>query len=530
MQSKRTWYALVTALGMMLPISAVWNGAALAQTVPAANPCPDTEALLVKTRTDANTASGFINLGNAYLCSAARGNSRELLAAARDAFETAIRLEPRNAIARYGLGSALFELGDYDAALSEYDQLTKLDDKNPTPFYNMGLIYAKLRKTDEAIKAFSKAAELGKAAKSSGDFQRNILTALAQQQNIKKEYPAAAASYKAAQEFAPKDSSLKVSEAQARFDAQQYFEALEVSREVLKTEPNNTGAVLIIASIYERTNQLERAARELNSSLTQITDPKDRSKLLVRRATIERKLGRTNDALKTLSDAVSSDLGSFEARIEYGNAILRMPKPDAQLALLQFMEARKLRPDSGEALFGAARAYDALGNYQSAYNSAKAASRQLTDSARANEAAFLAGRSAYYIGKFRDAITEFRALLGKDAKNPRYQYWMGLCFIQTEDYAAAVDLLYQTVTAQPNNVDARVALSAAYIGAKRFSDAEIVARSVVKVAPRNAEAWYNLGLALLNQSKLEEGRRALKTAAQLGNRAAQQTLSQLGNK
>jgi Flp pilus assembly protein TadD len=121
-------------------------------------------------------------------------------------------------------------------------------------------------------------------------------------------------------------------------------------------------------------------------------------------------------------------------------------------------------------------------------------------------------------------------LLGKDAKNPQYQYWMGLCLVQTEDYAAAVDLLYQTVTTQPNNIDARVALSAAYIGAKRFTDAEIVARSVVKVAPKNAEAWYNLGLALLNQSKIEEGRQALKTSAQLGNRAAQQTLSQLGRK
>jgi tetratricopeptide (TPR) repeat protein len=528
MQSKRTWYALVTALGMMLPITAV--STALAQAAPAANPCPDTEALLVKTRTDANTAAGFIQLGNAYLCNAGRGNSRELLAAARDSFETAIRLEPRNAAARYGLGSVLFELGDYDAALSEYDQLTKLDDKSPVPHYNIGLIHAKLRKNDEAIKSFSTAATLAKAAKSSGDFQRGILTALAQQQNIKKDYKAAADSYKAAQEFAPKDSSLKVSEAQARFDAQQYFEALEVSREVLKTEPNNTGAVLIIAGIYERQNQLERAVRELNSSLTQITDPKDRSKLLVRRAAIERKLGRTNDALKTLNEAVSSDLSSFEARISYGDALLRMPKPDGQAALLQFTEARRLRPDSGEALYGVARAYDVLRNYQSAYNSAKAASRQLTDSPRALEATFLAGRSAYYIGKFRDAMIEFRALLAKDAKNPQYQYWMGLCLIQTEDYAAAVDLLYQTVTAQPNNIDARVALSAAYIGAKRFSDAEIVARSVVRVAPKNAEAWYNLGLALLNQSKLEEGRRALKTAAQLGNRAAQQTLSQLGNK
>ena len=54
-----------------------------------------------------------------------------------------------------------------------------------------------------------------------------------------------------------------------------------------------------------------------------------------------------------------------------------------------------------------------------------------------------------------------------------------------------------------------------------------MARAVVKAAPNNADAWFNLGLALLNQGRSEEGKKAVQSAAKLGNQAAKDLLKKL---
>ena len=87
--------------------------------------------------------------------------------------------------------------------------------------------------------------------------------------------------------------------------------------------------------------------------------------------------------------------------------------------------------------------------------------------------------------------------------------------------------LIEAVKLSPNDLEIRIALSAAYIGAKRFADAETVARAVVRAAPNNADAWFNLGLSLLNQGRSGEGKKAVQNAAKFGNQAAKDLLKKL---
>ncbi|MFA5388148.1 MAG: tetratricopeptide repeat protein [Candidatus Omnitrophota bacterium] len=57
----------------------------------------------------------------------------------------------------YEKGNACYEDGDYDKAVSFYEQLIKMDRVSPEVFYNLGNSYYKLKKTGKAILNYERA-------------------------------------------------------------------------------------------------------------------------------------------------------------------------------------------------------------------------------------------------------------------------------------------------------------------------------------------------------------------------------------
>jgi tetratricopeptide (TPR) repeat protein len=523
---------LVAVLGVLaLP-------SASAQTASSSASCGNVSQLQAAVTQRPQNVEALVNLGEAQLCLWRVQKSRVLLEAAQDNLETATNLDGKNFNAGFLLGQVYFELGDLDAAAEEFSRLTKVAPERAEAFYQLGVVQARLKKTDNAITAFRSAADLAKNGRLEIGFQRDVNVALAGQLLAKKDYAAAAAAFKAAQEFSPNDTDLQVSEAQAWFDAGRNTEALEVVNRILSKNRGHVGATWLVASIYERqgASGRDRAVRELNRSLAAISTPKDRAVLLLKRGLVESAQGKTDIALETLRQAVANDGTLFEARYAYGAALLSASKPNPKAALEQYSAANKIRPNDGEVQLGLANAQSQLGNHSAAYQNAQNAIRLLaTDPSRAAAARYIAGRSAYLAASnnggnlewLRRATVEFRALVAQDASNTDYRYWLGLTLLQRKDYSAAIESLIEAVKLSPSNLEIRVALSAAYIGAKRYSDAETVARDVVKASPNNSDAWFNLGLALLNQSRIAEGKKALQAAARLGNQAAAALLKKL---
>ncbi len=512
---------------------------ASAQTASSLSSCGDVTTLQTSVTRSPQSTEALLQLGEAQLCLGRAQKSKGLLAAARDNLESATNLDGKNFNARFFLGQAYYELGDMDAAILEFTQLSKLFPDRADAFYQLGVVYARIRKTDDAITAFRSSAQLAKTARLEVGFQRDVNIALAGQLLLKKDFAAAAAAFKAAQEFAPTDTELQVSEAQAWFNAGRNAEALEVINRVLAKSRGNVGAAWLIASIYENQKNPERAVRELDRSLAVITAPKDRAVLLLKRGLLENSQGKTDAALETLRQAVANDGTLFEARYAYGSALLSGSRPNPKAAYTQFREASKLRNGDGEVELGLATAQSQLGNHEAAYQNAQAAMRLLaTDPARVEAARYIAARSAYLAGLvaksaggkadfLKKATIEFRVLVAKVPSNPEYRYWLGLTLLQRKDYTPAIESLIEAVKLAPSDLEIRIALSAAYIGAKRFADAETVARAVVKASPNNADAWFNLGLALLNQGQTAEGKKAVQNAAKLGNQAAKELLKKL---
>lgn len=92
-----------------------------------------------------------------------------------------------------------------------------------------------------------------------------------------------------------------------------------------------------------------------------------------------------------------------------------------------------------------------------------------------------------------------------------------------KDYAGAAGALTTSVKLNPTPT-ARQNLAAALLATTRYAEAEAILRGLVTDDPKNADAWYLLGLAQRSQAREADARVSLKTAADLGNAAARTAL------
>lgn len=100
-------------------------------------------ACLKASRSLGDSAVPYYFLGSAYLDS---GKAKKAV----DAFEQALRLEPRTARIHVGLGFAYFKLKQHDKALGYFQQAYKLDPEVAHALSGMGATYAELREYRKA--------------------------------------------------------------------------------------------------------------------------------------------------------------------------------------------------------------------------------------------------------------------------------------------------------------------------------------------------------------------------------------------
>ena len=69
-------------------------------------------------------------------------------------FTRAIRLEPNDADAYYGRGTALGEKGEHDNAIADFTQAIRLKPENGDAYYRRGVAFESKREHDKAIADF----------------------------------------------------------------------------------------------------------------------------------------------------------------------------------------------------------------------------------------------------------------------------------------------------------------------------------------------------------------------------------------
>jgi len=122
------------------------------------------------------------------------------------------------------------------------------------------------------------------------------------------------------------------------------------------------------------------------------------------------------------------------------------------------------------------------------------------------------GVQADTAGRVDEAITAYFQVL---SKNKFAFYNLGQVYRRANELVIAEGYYRQALKVDPNFVAALFGYGFTRLAAADWAEAERANKAVTTAEPQNAPAWFNLGLALQNQSKQTEATQAFQRARQI---------------
>ena len=481
-------------------------------TVPA-TPAAGSAAPAAATPSAATTPTlPFSDAQAARLKSAKALLSQSKWAQARVIYEGLIADNYQQPEPHFGLALSLFALTTSPARASSSISSWPSSPQSFEGPYNLGIIAVQNKEYDEALKQFTAAAAL--ADKATPSARRQVLEALAGEQNRRQDYAGLSATLTQALAIDPNDVSLQYRLGQAVALSGNGAGALPLLYGALQNNATRAGAALLIADIYDAQKLPDRAVRELDSAAGQSLSGTDRAKLLVRKAQLLQAQNQLKPAAQAAREATLADTRSASAQATLG--ALLAATGDLSGSLDAWKKAAQLEGSNASILLNLAAVQLSLGqNAEARHNAALTLKLAAdNDSATLARAAFVQGVSAYRLKDYPAAVS---ALSSSAARQPSAEtsLWLGLSHYALKAYPAAIAALSDSVRLG-STPSARLNLGAALLAAGRFAEAEPNLRSVVVEDPGNAAAWYQLGLSRKAQGKNAEAKTAFTSAAKLG--------------
>lgn len=484
--------------------SAAQTGQAAAEQTPAARPAPVVVPLTAEQQqlllgAQAQFASGRF-------------------AQARNEFEALIVRNYSSPEPHFGLGLALYQLGDLRGAAFEFGQFMQFAPQRYEGPYNLGVIAAREGRYPEALRLYGDALALAVSAPPAA--RETLLQALATEQGRVKDYAALSATYAALRTANPENVEYIYRHAQTLYRAGQYADALPVTYAVLERKPSSLQAALLLADLYVAQGLPDRAVRELSAAAARVLTGTDRAALLLRQSALLQAQKNLRGALNAASEARQEDRRLPAAVVREAELLALLGQRAA--AIRAYRDALALTPKSAR-LHGALAALYLEGNqYQEAAQAAQQALRFTPDASTQARAQYVRGVVAYRQGQYAQARAALNSsvLAVPDADS---LLWLGLSYYALKDYASAVPVLSESVRLRPTPA-ARQNLAAALLATARYAEAEALLRGLVTDEVKNAEGWYLLGLSQRAQQRPDEARQSFKTAAGLGSSRARDAL------
>ncbi|HLU83534.1 MAG TPA: tetratricopeptide repeat protein [Trueperaceae bacterium] len=474
----------------------------------------------LRAEVEANPGSviAWVALGNAYYQAAQFDQ-------AKNSFLEAIALDYTSGDAHYGLGLSEFSRGDFQAALFEFTEVTRLHSERFDGHFNRAVTLARLRRSQESATSFQTALE--QAAPEATDADRvQAHLGLAGQLELAGDYSGAAGAYADALEIEPENASYILRRGQALLNAGNGLEALP-ELTALESRSGDYRVSALIADIYVGQGQIDYAMWSLERALEKAQAASDgaaQASTLVKLGTLQRSLGRESDAAASYESAAQVDPRSWEA--QYNLGVTYLENGQTRQALEPLQRAAELAPDRSDIALALATAHDQLAQSQEALAYARQAlAAGLSDQEQATNAQFIAGRAQYRLGDFRAASDLLRLVLQSRPTDPLSQMWAGLAAYQLADYTTAVGNFERAVQLNPNNVEARANLGAGYLAAQRYQEAETVYSLLVSQNDSDFESLYNLGWALFSQNRRSAATDAWVSSCELGYQPACSAIS-----
>jgi tetratricopeptide (TPR) repeat protein len=233
----------------------------------------------------------------------------------------------------------------------------------------------------------------------------------------------------------------------------------------------------IVGNFYLRAGDTDSALREYREGI--VKDPKHKSNY--QKAIIEVLLrqGKRAEATEVNNQILKDNPKDPDAKSLAATFLL--DQGDVNAALTQLQAVVTSSPDNAVARFQLGRAYLASNRPD-----AREAARQ----------------------EFQRAIN-----LRPDYLSPR----LGLAELQVghAEYQAALDSVQEIMKRDPNNVNAKIVQSQAYLGQKKFEDSDTLLAGMLKSNPSSPDVFFQAGVNALAQGKPKDAEAAFMRAYQL---------------
>jgi predicted O-linked N-acetylglucosamine transferase (SPINDLY family) len=313
---------------------------------------------------------------------------------------------------------------------------------------------------------------------------------------------------------------MALGQARALMEQQRFADAEQLLHEVLRADPRNHAAMHLLALLACVARRFDVAA-PLASEAARLSPADASYRVTLGRA--RKGLGELPEAERALRHALQIDARLADAQVLLGMVLKAQGRHDEAIAA--YRAALVLRPDFAEAQVNLANVLREQGEQANAailYRKAAAAAPHLAE-AQSAFAASLLGQ-----GRDREALDQYRRALELNPDQPDQQFLRGLLSQQQGGSSAeAIDAYSKVVSQFPGHANAWVNLGLALIEGGRANEAIGCYRRALEVDPDHLETHINYGLALSAYNANTEAIAMLRRATELRPDHAQ-ALNNLG--
>ena len=171
-----------------------------------------------------------------------------------------VRKSPGKTRGMLHLGVALEEDGQFDEALRVYNRALAIEPENQEIYYDMGVVYGKLKQNNKAFEAYRKALELNPA---NANAHNNLGALYANNRN----YDLALEEFQAVIEIEPNNSKAHNNLSVIYLNRKQYGKALPELLSLLRTAPPNPFVHNKLGIVYGKLGQNDKAMKHYRKAL-----------------------------------------------------------------------------------------------------------------------------------------------------------------------------------------------------------------------------------------------------------------------
>ena len=423
--------------------------------------------------------------------------------AAVTAFERAVALQPRQAIAHALLGSALLAAERAEEALEPLGRALELDPELFIAQQNLGLARLQTGRPSEAAQALEAALEiepgnptlqimLGRALMLADRPEEAVthLQAVAEGHAdsflahrylgsallASGRYQEALTSLATADRMRPEDVELQLDLARAHHGLGERDEAVALVENVVELEPSRADAWTLLGCIL---------ATQTDSADAQVSAAKALERAL------ELRPGDTRASMELASIYYRFRL--HDDAVAVLDSVIASPSEEVALELARFRHLQRLDQ----------------------YERASRAAERAIEAGAGPQAFYYLGFALMYLRDFDGAIQAFRTATEKDPGLVDAHRELGSLLLDRQLYEEARAALERAVAAEPADAEAHYLLGLALFRGGEAESAIASLERAVQLEPEHASAHYNLATVLRMTGRAEEGMAAMRRFQEL---------------